>query len=332
MRDNTEERAHGPWSDEQSAGWHGAWHQGHAHGHGPGRGRERGGPRGPRGSWGGLFGGGSGHEHWGSFFGGPGFGGPGFGGGRERLERGALRYLILSVLKDGPQHGYEIIKQMEEKTYGFYSPSPGTLYPTLQYLEDLGLVRSDQESDKRVYNITDSGRAELDKQSEMVNGFWARFQNRGTSGAAEYELRFAGDAFRDLIRTVVGGFRSGALRNDPETVRKVRAALEKCQNDIREIITKSAGEQVTPESRPGQARAVQHRTGHRAVVSIITGRAKRVACAALFASCHRLISPCWAAIARASVRLPAPSLPRMLVTWNLTVRTLTARSAAISLF
>jgi DNA-binding PadR family transcriptional regulator len=259
MRDNTEERAHGPWNEEQSAGLHGAWHHGHAHDHGhgfgPGRGRERGGPRGPRGSWGGFFGGGGGSEHWGSFFGGPGFGGPGFGGpgfggGRERLERGALRYLILSVLKDGPQHGYEIIKQMEEKTFGFYSPSPGTLYPTLQYLEDLGLVRSDQEADRRVYNITDNGRAELDKQSDMVNGFWARFQNRGTSGAAEYELRFAGDAFRDLVRTVVGGFRSGALRNDPETVRKVRAALEKCQNDIREIITRSAGEQVTPQSTP----------------------------------------------------------------------------------
>src|SRR5205085_337679 len=108
------------------------------------------------------------------------------------------RHVILSVLKDGPRHGYEIIKHMEERTYGHYAPSPGTLYPTLQYLEDLGLVRSTEEEGRRVYQLTDSGREELDKQQAMVEGFWSRFRGQTPQGANLHELRFAGDALKDL--------------------------------------------------------------------------------------------------------------------------------------
>ena len=244
MRENTQEGHHGHWhSQEQHAG-HGPWQ----HSRGYGWGRHRGGRRGP---WGGYFPEGS--EHWGGFY------GPrGFGGGRERLERGALRYLILSILKDGPKHGYDIMKQMEERTMGFYSPSPGTLYPTLQLLEDQELVHSDQEADKRVYNITDKGRAELETQSGMVEGFWSRFQNRWGSGQTQTELKFAGDALKDLLRTVVEGFKSGALRGDAETVRKLRAAIERCENDIREIIAQSASGRATQETNPaGQGNPAQ---------------------------------------------------------------------------
>ena len=110
-----------------------------------------------------------------------------------------LRHVILSVLKDGPRHGYEIIKHIEERTHGLHSPSPGALYPTLQYLEDLGLVRSEQQGDKRVYHLTDSGRIELDKQHSTVEGFWSRFSEDMPPGASMHELRFAGDAVKDLL-------------------------------------------------------------------------------------------------------------------------------------
>ena len=70
-------------------------------------------------------------------------GGPEHGPGRrERMERGVLRYLILDALADGPKHGYEVIKRLEERTHGEYIPSPGTVYPTLQLLGDQGLVRA----------------------------------------------------------------------------------------------------------------------------------------------------------------------------------------------
>ena len=155
------------------------------------------------------------------------------------MERGLLRYIILSVLKDGPKHGYEIIKQLEERTHGWYSPSPGTLYPTLQLLEDTGHVRSEQVDDKRVYHLTEAGHAELDKQHSSVEGFWRRYREHVPSGAYTQELKFAGDALKDLMRTVGGGFRYGALAQDPEAIRKVRAALERCENEIRDILASS---------------------------------------------------------------------------------------------
>lgn len=241
MRDKIHEHSEGqgPWRGGQVG--HGPWGGGQ---HGPhARGRRSG--HGPNRDWQDFFGG-EGGWPFGDRFGG--LGGP--GAGRERLERGLLRHVILSVLKDGPKHGYEIIKHLEEHTRGRYSPSPGTLYPTLQYLEDLGLVRSDQEADKRVYHLTESGQAELNKQSTMVEGFWSRFQDRTPPGANLHELKFAGDALKDLLRTVGSGLRSGTFAQDTESVRKIRQSLERCQNEVREIIAGSAthsGDRTSPE-------------------------------------------------------------------------------------
>jgi DNA-binding PadR family transcriptional regulator len=150
----------------------------------------------------------------------------------------------MDVLKDGPKHGYEIIKELEERTQGRYSPSPGTLYPTLQLLEDQGIVRSEQESDRRVYHLSESGRAELDKNAGLVEGFWSRFQDRTPPIGNMYELKFAADTLKDLLQTVGMGLRTGAFSGDPEKVRQVRQALERCQNEIREIIARG------PATRP----------------------------------------------------------------------------------
>ena len=218
-------------------------HQHHSHGqshHDMQWGRHgHGGPGGPfgRGRWHGQR---RGHgSNWGDFFseGRGGWGGP---WARERMERGMLRHVILSVLKDGPRHGYEIIKHVEERTHGLHSPSPGALYPTLQYLEDLGLVRSEQQGDKRVYHLTDAGRAELDKQHSTVESFWSRFSEDMPPDASMHELRFAGDALKDLLRTLADGLKAGALTRDTDTVRRVRESIERCQNEIRQIISESS--------------------------------------------------------------------------------------------
>src|SRR5579871_2146742 len=97
-------------------------------------------------------------------------GGPfGFGGfypgQRDRFfGRGDLKYVILELLKDQPRHGYDIIRALEERMRGAYRPSPGSVYPTLQMLEDGGFVASEQVAGKRVYTITDEGRTELAKR------------------------------------------------------------------------------------------------------------------------------------------------------------------------
>jgi DNA-binding PadR family transcriptional regulator len=88
----------------------------------------------------------------------------GFGPRRGRVfEKGDLKYVILDLLKDEPSHGYELIRALEERFRGFYSPSPGSIYPTLQLLEDLGHVTVTQRDGKKVYTITEQGRGFLEE-------------------------------------------------------------------------------------------------------------------------------------------------------------------------
>src|SRR5436190_4889260 len=192
-----------------------------------------GGPGGPgwrgRGGWPGR----GGRGGWGD----PGGrGGPGDWGGRgDRMERGVLRYLLLDALRAGPKHGYEVIKWLEERTHGLYVPSPGTVYPTLQLLADQGFVAADPQDERRVYRLTESGQQELDAHAEAVQAVWARFPDEA-SAAGRHELGFLRDEVQDLMRTLWSGFRASPGSADAEQVRRVRQALERCKNEIREII------------------------------------------------------------------------------------------------
>src|SRR5216683_2865089 len=100
----------------------------------------------------------------------------GFGDfGQERFfGRGDLKYVILDLLKDQPRHGYDIIRALEERMRGRYRPSPGSVYPTLQMLEDLGYVTSSQQEGKKVYSITDEGRRYLTEQQSTVDDIRSR--------------------------------------------------------------------------------------------------------------------------------------------------------------
>ncbi len=118
------------------------------------------------------------HQRRGGRFGGFGFGGRhgGFGEGGEDLMRarrmlaqGDLRLLALALIAEAPRHGYEIIKLLEEKTADWYSPSPGIVYPTLTYLEEAGYVTVSTEGSKKLYTITDEGRAYLQSNRELVD-------------------------------------------------------------------------------------------------------------------------------------------------------------------
>jgi DNA-binding PadR family transcriptional regulator len=103
---------------------------------------------------------------------GRGFGG-GFGGRAFRVGKmladGDLRIVVLALLNDGPRHGYDIIKALEERSQGIYSPSPGVVYPTLTYLEEVGYVSASAEGNKKVYALTDSGKAYLEENREVAD-------------------------------------------------------------------------------------------------------------------------------------------------------------------
>lgn len=89
-----------------------------------------------------------------------GFGPGGPFGGRRKRGRGDIRAAILALLTDQPMHGYQVIREIGERSEGAWTPSPGSVYPTLQQLTDEGLVRSSETDGKRVYELTDDGRAQ----------------------------------------------------------------------------------------------------------------------------------------------------------------------------
>ncbi|HWE65317.1 MAG TPA: PadR family transcriptional regulator [Acidimicrobiales bacterium] len=122
-------------------------------------------PRGPRGMRGqeGRHG-----DHWGDGGGRGRWGGDrgGWGGGR-RMRRGDIRKAILSALHDHPAHGYEVMRHLEEMSGGLWRPSPGSVYPHLQMLEDEGMVQSDQHEGTRTFQLTDEGIAEAAKDTQF---------------------------------------------------------------------------------------------------------------------------------------------------------------------
>lgn len=159
------------------------------------------------------------------------------GPNRERARRGDARYILLDALRDGPKHGYEIIKALEERSAGQYVPSPGTVYPTLQYLEDQGLVRSTQEAERRIFQLTEAGTAELTAQAEQVGAFWQRFADQSIAVVSQHEVTFLQEELDHLNRIVWNGLHTAIAQGQTATIRRVRSAIEECQTKVRELIT-----------------------------------------------------------------------------------------------
>src|SRR5919202_1657048 len=158
-------------------------------------------------------------------------GGP-FGGGRM-FEQGDLKYVILRLLDEKPRHGYEIIKELEERFGGAYSPSPGTVYPTLTMLEDLGYAQgTTEEGGRKIYSITDAGRAYLAEHSETVDGIFERMA-RFVEGFLDGPMMEVNGAFRKVGRATYGT----ATRHvrDPERLRKMREILERAARELEEL-------------------------------------------------------------------------------------------------
>jgi DNA-binding PadR family transcriptional regulator len=107
----------------------------------------------------------------------PPFAGMAFGPRSRFFESGELRLAILSLLSEGPKHGYQLMKEMEERSGGVYKASAGSMYPTLQQLEDEGLVVANLENGRRIYTLTDAGRAELASDPETVRRIWERAES-----------------------------------------------------------------------------------------------------------------------------------------------------------
>jgi len=138
-----------------------------------------------------------------------------------------MKYVILKLLRDKPRHGYEVMKELEERMHGCYTPSPGTVYPTLQWLEDEGLVKASDVDGKKVYGITDAGRKFLEEHKDVVEEIF--------------------DRVKDAVDDVLGGSMAEINRAVGVLVKKVyrtgwRTRDDAARKRMAEILTRAAEE------------------------------------------------------------------------------------------
>ncbi len=144
---------------------------------------------------------------------------------------GEVRLALLSLIAEGPKHGYELMRQLEERSGGIYNASAGTVYPTLQQLEDEGLISSDSREGKRVYAITDAGTAEIKREDETVRRIWWRARRwAGWRNAFDPD---AAEIRGPAERLVKAAFRAVAGETaSQERIARVREILERALRDL----------------------------------------------------------------------------------------------------
>ena len=204
--------------------------------HFAGRGREGGegndtsercGDRGEHGPFGQGFGG---HWHGGRRHGGF---GRGFGEGRGRLfDAGDVKLVILRLLADQPSYGYQLIKAMEQRLAGGYTPSAGVIYPTLTLLEEEGLATSSLENNKKIYSLTQEGIEFLEANKEQVGALFQRLEETGRDferGRSPEMMK----AFMNLRGAVMA--RVSRQNIKPEQIRKITDVINAAAKAIDEL-------------------------------------------------------------------------------------------------
>ncbi len=139
-----------------------------------------------------------------------------------RARRGDVKYFILEVLAERPRHGYDIISELEQKSGGRYRPSPGSVYPTLQLLEDGGYATSETVDGKRVYTITDAGRALL----------------KGKVPEAEPD-RVEEDDLRSAFTKLAEAVKQAANVAGPAEQEKLREILTKARREVYKLLAEA---------------------------------------------------------------------------------------------
>ena len=163
------------------------------------------------------------------------------------FEQGDLKFVILRLLAEKPRHGYEIIKELEERFGGAYAPSPGTVYPTLTMLEDLGFAHAKpEEGGRKIYEITDEGRKHLEEHSQTVDSIFERIA-RFVDGFLDAPMMEVNQAFKRVGRATYG-LAPGHLRNR-ELLDRLKGVLDKAADEI-EALGREARAEKPPETKP----------------------------------------------------------------------------------
>jgi DNA-binding PadR family transcriptional regulator len=184
------------------------------------------------------------HHHHGERFGRHPFAGGGFGHhdhgwrgeragrrGERMFDSGDLRFVLLALIAEKPSHGYELIKAIEEKLSGGYTPSPGVVYPTLTLLEELGYASVQaQDGGKKLYSITDAGRAFLEENKRVVDGLFARMDEaRSRGGRFSPQLMRAMENLKTALkyRLMEGPLSEAEIQGIAAAIDQAALAIEK---------------------------------------------------------------------------------------------------------
>lgn len=152
---------------------------------------------------------------------------------RRLFEKGDLKYIILNLVKDKPSHGYEIMRDLEDYCHGLYYPSAGSVYPTLQMLEDMGYVSSSERDGKKVYTITEEGNKFLDENREIVDKIKAQVKEWWGPHKPE-DFQDSMQEFRNLWQLI------GRRPIHPGTEKwgRIRDVISRARREIEDIIGK----------------------------------------------------------------------------------------------
>jgi DNA-binding PadR family transcriptional regulator len=156
------------------------------------------------------------------------------------LAQGDLRLIALALIVEQPRHGYEIMKVLEDKTAGWYSPSPGIVYPTLTYLEETGYVTAQADGAKKLYTITAEGRAHLAENRAFVDAVLDRLAAIGEKVARRRERSGGDDGTDDTLpRSVRGAFQDlseavrDLLKQNPEAKGRVIETIDRVTQELK---------------------------------------------------------------------------------------------------
>jgi len=166
------------------------------------------------------------------------------------LATGDLRLIALALIAEQPRHGYEIIKVLEDKTEGCYAPSPGMVYPTLTYLEEMGYVTAQAEGAKKLYTITDEGRAHLTENRDFVDAVLERLSAIGEKVKRMRE-HFSREEYDDRERRG-RRHRRGRSRDDDDNRDNVPPLVQAALDNLREV-----AEQVIEGDAESEAKVVE---------------------------------------------------------------------------
>jgi DNA-binding PadR family transcriptional regulator len=163
-------------------------------------------------------------------FGGGGPFGPGGRGSRRRGGRGRpnVRAAVLALLLERPMHGYEIIQELDSRTNGIWRPSPGSIYPTLQLLEDEGLITAEADGGRKSYRLTDDGRPEAETAAQTPP--WSEIGDDTMSQVQD---------FRDAAVGIMGALKQVGFNGTAEQREKALEVLNETKRRLYAILADS---------------------------------------------------------------------------------------------